>query len=374
MSERPFSPASIDLYPGLGAGLGLTRGEERFERVVMMVLRRALGRPGWSGEAVAAGVTRLRMAAASIAVAAALIAPVAAWGAGECKYPPTKPVTLKDMGPCDFNLDLQSFAGDPVQQAACLIRPVFTGGKIGEPLEMLPAVLAKRVGRSFDLPDRAAVYKVLQERGLDRQLGLNFARPVARANDDDPLGRSATYFVIHDTSGPNFGGRGFPGDIDDSPKYNTLANFECSNQIERAHVFINRMGSVLLAHDFEVPWRATKFELATDFRAALKGLFLHTEMIQPRRRAAGFGRSNDFAAPTPGFTQAQYDSLAMVYVVASVRAGFWMIPAFHAVLDEGIYDKHDDPQNFELAAFAQSLERLVNHVHGRDGSVASSVP
>jgi hypothetical protein len=36
-----------------------------------------------------------------------------------------------------------------------------------------------------------------------------------------------------------------------------------------------------------------------------------------------------------------------------------MIPAFHAVLDDGIRNKHDDPQNFELAAFAGSLDRLL---------------
>ena len=41
-----------------------------------------------------------------------------------------------------------------------------------------------------------------------------------------------------------------------------------------------------------------------------------------------------------------------------MRAGFWLIPGYHAVIDEGIYDKHDDPQNFDLDAFAASLERL----------------
>ena len=43
-------------------------------------------------------------------------------------------------------------------------------------------------------------------------------------------------------------------------------------------------------------------------------------------------------------------------------SGFWLIPTFHAVVDEGIYDKHDDPQNFELAAFAESLEKLLEHL------------
>jgi hypothetical protein len=29
------------------------------------------------------------------------------------------------------------------------------------------------------------------------------------------------------------------------------------------------------------------------------------------------------------------------------------------VLDEGIYDKHDDPQNFNLETFADSLATLL---------------
>jgi hypothetical protein len=42
-----------------------------------------------------------------------------------------------------------------------------------------------------------------------------------------------------------------------------------------------------------------------------------------------------------------------------------MIPAFHSVLDEGIRNKHDDPQNFELAQFAQSLDALVGELRTR---------
>ena len=72
------------------------------------------------------------------------------------------------------------------------------------------------------------------------------------------------------------------------------------NDIERAHVFINRQGAILLAHDFTVPWRATKFETAKNYGSSLKGLFLHIEMIQPRKALRGYGRRNDFLAPDPG--------------------------------------------------------------------------
>jgi hypothetical protein len=90
-------------------------------------------------------------------------------------------------------------------------------------------------------------------------------------------------------------------------------------------------------------------------------LLLHVEFIQPRRGAPGH-RRNDIAAPTPGFTAVQYDRLALVYMLASVRAGQWLIPAFHAVIDSDIRGGHDDPQNFDLDAFAHSLEMLLDRL------------
>ena len=41
--------------------------------------------------------------------------------------------------------------------------------------------------------------------------------------------------------------------------------------------------SALAAAALTVPWRATKFEAAKNFGPSLKGLFLHVELIQPRR-------------------------------------------------------------------------------------------
>lgn len=262
------------------------------------------------------------------------------------------------MGPCNFQPALKSFAGTPVEQASCLMSPVLLGGKLGSPLDNLPAVFA-HAGQAAGLPDRAALYALLQARNLEGTFGFNFAQPVSQTDADGVVERSARYFVIHDTSGPNYRNRAWPDNINDTAGFNNLENFSCSNNIERAHVFINRMGAILLAHDFEVPWRATKFESAVNFGVSLRGLFIHAEMIQPRKRARGYRGSNDYQAPDPGFSQAQYDTLALAYTVASVRAGAWLIPAFHAVIDEGIHDKHDDPQNFEIAKFAQGIESLL---------------
>lgn len=311
------------------------------------------------------------IASGSLAMALLLSASIEALAAGECRFKPQRPPIIRNMGPCGYDPQTQSFAGDPVRQAACLLTPVLKLGKLGPPREGLPADLAYRIGRNAGLPKREAVRALLQERGLLDTFGPGLERPVAQAHNGDPLARGATYFVIHDTSAPNYLGRPFPPTINDEGGINRLANYACSNNIERAHVFISRTGAIMLAHDFTVPWRATKFEMWQDFGPALRGLFLHTERIQPRRREPGRGWANDFQAPDPGFTKAQYDALALVYTIASLRAGFWMIPAFHAVIDEGIFDKHDDPQNFELESFAFSLRDLMQQLPPQDGPVAS---
>jgi hypothetical protein len=54
---------------------------------------------------------------------------------------------------------------------------------------------------------------------------------------------------------------------------------------------------MLLVHDYWVPWRETKFKQAAKFGNALRGLFLHNEMVQPRRSALGHGRRNDAQTP-----------------------------------------------------------------------------
>lgn len=304
----------------------------------------------------AAGITRF-LCRAGLAAIVTIAAADAARALGDCHFKKQPPVVLKSMGPCNFDVGLLSFEGDPQQQARCLLAPVNPIGKLTGPLESLPEALTT-VGTAERLPRREALRKYLAERGLETTFGERLSDPVSHAHDNDPLSRSATYFLIHDTSAPNFGGRGWPADINTDRNINRLARYACGNRIERAHIFISRPGEIFHPHDFAVPWRATKFEMAVEFGSALKGLVLHAELIQPRRSMTGRGRGNDFLAPSPGFTPEQYGSLALVYTVASVRAGFWLIPVYHSVIDEGIFNKHDDPQNFELDAFAASLTTL----------------
>ena len=288
--------------------------------------------------------------------------------ANQCR--PRRPlpaIILKGMGPCNFDAETLSFAGSAVEQAECLIRPVNPWAHLGPPLEELPKALADRIGGAEPMPDRAALTSLINDTGLPPQFAEGLNNGVSRARDNDPDSPMARYFVIHDTSGPKFGS--FPPDLDENAKINNLERFSCSDSAEIAHAFINRQGGVFFGHDFSVPWRSTKFERALSFGTALKGLFLHIELIQPRRRGGRRG-GNDISAPTPGFTAAQYQRLALLYTIASARAGAWLVPAFHAVIDSGIRGGHDDPQNFDVEAFARALDGVTEQLaaYGQNGN------
>ena len=269
------------------------------------------------------------------------------------------PIVLTTLGPCEFSPETLSFAGEPDRQAMCLMRSATSRRNLGPHLETLPAALATRVGQHTGLPEREALAALLGELGLVWDYAPFLWQPISRARDNDPDAPQARYLVIHDTSGPNFGRRPFPVNIDEHRSINNLGRFRCGDGWEIAHVIINRMGGMLLGHELSQPWRAMRFERATRFGTDLRGLFLHVELVQPRRSQPGRGRANDALAPTPGFSDIQYDRLALIYTIASVRAGRWLIPAFHVAIDAGIRGGHDDPQNFDVEAFAASIERLA---------------
>ena len=278
---------------------------------------------------------------------------------------------IKNMGACAFDPETLSFAGSPVEQAMCLMRGMDATRNLAPAVERLPTALASRVGETTGLPSREALSSLLSKEDLEWDFAAYLWQPVSRAHNNDPDAPMARYFVIHDTSGPNYGHRSFPDDIDNKAGFNNLANFACSDDWGRAHIFINRAGEMLVAHDYSVAWRETKFEQAAEFGGALQGLFVHNELVQPRRSASGHGRSNDAQTPDPAFTAAQYDRLALLYVIASVRAEHWLIPAFHAALDAEIPNGHDDPLHFDIEHFANSLDRLVEKLE-RPGEIQAA--
>ena len=258
------------------------------------------------------------------------------------------------LGRCGFDRSTLQFAGDPLAQARCLLRPVATGGLVAPGPAALPASLAVLVGKpAGELKPRLARY--LADHGIaDAAVGGSLDEPLSHARDGDAAAPAARYFVLHDTSVPWLGdATTFPPD--DDPALNDLARFAGPDAV--AHVFVDRRGATLVGHDLRTPWRATQFETRRIGLAA-RGLFLHVELAQPRRRDPSGGARNDLIAPVPGFTDAQYAQAALLYAAASARRGDWLVPAFHAALDEGLPDAHDDPQHFEIARFAAALERL----------------
>jgi len=299
-----------------------------------------------------------RLAAAGLAAVMLCGAVETALG-NDCKPRHPRPtIVLKTMGACAFDPQTLSFAGEPVDQALCLMRGMDASRNLAPAQESLPPALAERIGRDTGLPSREVLSTFLSKQDLEWDFAAHLWQPLSRARDDDPDAPMARYLVIHDTSGPSYGRRAFPDDIDDAAKFNNLANFVCTDGWGKAHVVVNRSGGMLLDHDFGIPWRETKFERAVNFSGALKGLFVHVELIQPRR-----GRSGT-QTPDPAFTPAQYDRIALLYTIASVRADHWLIPAFHAAIDADIPNGHDDPLNFSVDRFAASIDKLVKRLEG----------
>ena len=262
--------------------------------------------------------------------------------------------TPRPIGPCGFDVATMQFAGDALAQASCLLRPVAPGGVLSPAPAVLPHRLALVIGQPVgDLKAQLRLY--VESRHLeDAAIGGSLDAPLSRARDDDPGSPAARYFVLHDTSVPWLGDAAtFPPDDDTS--LNDLARFAGPDAV--AHLFVNRRGETLTGHDFSVPWRATQLETRR-IGVASRGLFLHVEFAQPRRRDPAGAPHNDLVAPTPGFTDAQYRQMALLYAAASARRGDWLIPAFHAALDEGIPGAHDDPQHFEIERFADAVGRL----------------
>jgi hypothetical protein len=268
-------------------------------------------------------------------------------------------------GLCGFDVATRHFAGTPAEQAACLTRKVSPGGVIGAPT--LTGFLRALMGHEPDITrGRVADYVRALGIDVDKALGGDPMTPVI-----------ADYFIIHDTSTPNCSEPGWsktlcpaPGEL---PKARDSAAWAAELGFlghpkpapdRLAHAWTDRIGGSITEVTFDLPLRSTKFESCID-TPAKAGLFLAVENTEPRVADPALGRPNDRVAPKPGFTRAQYDRLALLYIAASVRRGGWLIPAFHAVLDARFADGHDDPQNFSMRAFSRAVERHLRQLKGR---------
>ena len=120
------------------------------------------------------------------------------------------------MGRCAFDQTTLSFHGDGVEQTRCLMRGMDETRNLGAQMAMMPAPLADRVGNEAGLPTREALSTYLSKLDLEwdfAQYLLTCCRCRAPATMM-PTAPMARYFVIHDTSGPNFGHRAFPEEVD----------------------------------------------------------------------------------------------------------------------------------------------------------------
>src|SRR6201987_2726354 len=152
---------------------------------------------------------RGHLRAAIVAGMALSLCAQVAWSA-QCKpHHFRAPYFIKTMGRCGFDQATMSFHGDGVEQARCLMRGMDETRNLGPQMAMMPAPLADRVGNEAGLPTREALSSYLSKLDLEWDFAQYLWLPISRANDNDPAAPMARYFVIHDTSGPNFGQRAF---------------------------------------------------------------------------------------------------------------------------------------------------------------------
>lgn len=290
----------------------------------------------------------------ALLLAAALSCPAPAV-ALNCALKPGVTPDAAAAGLCGYDVAARAFRGTPAEQAACLTRRVGKSGVIGGP--SITRFLRDQAGRPLEVP-ATRLAAALAALGVDpmRELGGDPAVPV-----------TANYFIIHDTSEPNCARPGWNATLCPQPGKLPKARDTASWAAELgylghpkpapdrlAHAWTNRVGGSITEVTFDQPLRSTKFESCLD-TAAKAGLFIAVENTQPRVPDPKGPPGNDFLAPRPGFTRAQYDRLALLYLAASVRHRRWLIPAFHAVLDTRFLEGHDDPQHFDMGAFSRAV-------------------
>lgn len=270
-----------------------------------------------------------------------------------------QPVVRKKPAICSISTTLKEQENilRSTSQAKCFLRRVRVYGKPDPtPLTSLPPNLSAVVGRKFTIEKRL-IRKYLEKNTItEKEIGGDLDQALA-ANDE---GLPAFYFIIHDTS-DLLRGTSFPSNIND-------ANSSLNKRIVRvdkdgnpiAHVFINRVGASETQVEFAEPFVTTKFQRETEaLRKIRRGLFLGVELIQPRLNDS---EGIDSISPEPGFTDSQLKRLALVYIAASARRGRWLIPVFHATVDFGLKEAHDDPQHFKLDTWDKMIGTLLKEI------------
>jgi hypothetical protein len=230
---------------------------------------------------------------------------------------------------------------------ACLLRKVRERGS-GADAQPIPSWLTERAAKAIPITaDQMRRY--LEARGIDPG---ELTDRIAVGDTPD-----RRYFVIHDTSSPEIASAGdqFPSNIDE-PSYagNRLTGWP--GLAQRVNLIVSRDGRSRRFRDWGASRAlpAVKIEQSNRVPAARR-VFVHVENVQPRIKPPN---SWAWKAPVPGFSAAQERRLALAYIIASMRAGRWLIPAYHFNIDQGLPDVHDDPQHADLASWVAKIAAL----------------
>jgi hypothetical protein len=252
-----------------------------------------------------------------------------------------------------INKTTMEYNGDKATQAKFLMRHVEIFGKITEKEAKLDTNYLKLFSNRIKFT-KVQVRKYLQTNTItEAEVGGNLDSSVSsiKLNGKQIF---AKYFVIHDGSFPEFKDN-FPSNINDNSWSHNNPNELTQKSV---HTYITRTGKCKTVTNFSEGLRATKFEVMV-IGVISRGLYIHIELVQPRLSQKGSEWSSP-VAPTPGFTDEQYQKLALLYICASIRKGEWLVPAFHANIDEILPDAHDDPQNFETDKFTNQVLKLIS--------------
>lgn len=266
-------------------------------------------------------------------------------------------------GKCGFDFKSLTFLGSDLQQAKCLLRAKPRAQKhFGPAPKTLPAPFETLIGTPFSL-DKVKFEAYVHGLGIEpNALGGSLGEPLSHSVAGTKP--QARYFVIHDVSYNLCDDTKSVARSDDpEARWNQTSKWANHKQ---AHLYITRDGKLIApgGRTFATPWYATQLEKLNPDLA--RGLFLHIENVQLRNVLAEKGEQvwikdgketkclNDKIVQTPGFTQVQYERLALVYIAASHRAGKWLVPAFHMALDDGV-GTHDDPQRFDLSDLGSKI-------------------
>ncbi|MFH6987880.1 hypothetical protein ACHRVW_09055 [Flavobacterium collinsii] len=255
----------------------------------------------------------------------------------------------------EFDKAKMEYKGTKTTQAKLLMRHVEMWGKINEKEAKLDNAYLNILSSNIDITKQQLQKYLSSKNIINSEIGGDINSPISHvlAGGQEVF---AKYFVIHDVSTPVYQ-TNFPTNInDESWSFNNIDRWNK----KVTHVYLTRTGKSKTVADFSEGLRATKFELKT-LGIPSRGLYIHIELVQPRVYPPG-NAVNAPVAPKPGFTEAQYQRLALLYICSSFRKGEWLVPAFHANIDQNLNDSHDDPQNFETQKFTDQILKLLEAI------------